>query len=169
MQRHKTTHASRLERGQSLVEMALGFMLFLFVIMGLLDLGRLFFIYIALEDSAGEAALYLALNADCPQACTDQDPKSTSCQEAADAGEGDVCADPNNAFDRARKAFSNVGIDWTRVDIEYLFIAADGDAEAMVQVSLEYPFGLITPIISDIVGDDTFTLRAEAIHVRIAN
>lgn len=169
MRRHKRKHERQLERGQSLVEMALGFLLFLFVIMGLLDLGRLFFIYIALEDSAGEAALYLALNADCPQQCVDQDEPSTSCQEAADAGDGDVCADPNNAFDRARNAFSDVGISWNRVIIEHEFIDAEGDSEAMVQVSLTYPFDLITPIISDIVGDDTFTLRAEAIHVRIAD
>ncbi len=163
MHRNKTEKKRRLESGQSLVEMALGFMLFLVVVLGLLDLGRLFFIYIALEDSASEAALYLALNADCPVACSEQASPSPLCVSDATA-----CDAPNNAFDRAEKAFSSLQIDWDKVGIEHEFIAATADTEAMVKVSLEYPFDLITPIITDIVGNDVFVLRAEATHVRIA-
>jgi Flp pilus assembly protein TadG len=154
MQKTNHTQERHWESGQSLVEMALGFTMFLILVLGLLDLGRLFFIYIAMEDSASEAALYLALNGDCPVASS-----------------GAECADPNNALYRAQKA-SNViedAIDWEGTQLDYDFIAATATNEAMVEVWIEYPFGLITPIISDIVGDDTIVLRAEATHVRIVN
>ncbi len=153
-----------LESGQSLVEMALGFVFFLVVILGVLDLGRLFFIYVALEDSAGEAALYLALNGDCPLPCSDPD---ADCSLLSDTS---VCDDPNNAFYRAHNASSFLqDLDWSDVVIEHKFIPAETDTEAMVQVAVEYPFSLLTPIITDIVGNDTFVLRAEATHVLISN
>lgn len=152
MHKHTNKKQRNWESGQSLVEMALGFMLFLFVVLGLLDLGRLFFIYIAMEDSASEAALYLALNPDCPE-----------------SGAGTECADPNNAWDRARNSSNIVRdtIHWSEADIDHEFIDATSDTEAMVRVTIRYPFGLITPVISDIVGDDTFVLEAQATHVRI--
>ncbi len=56
-QNSKSLPSHRLERGQSMVEMALGFVLLLIVLSGLLDVGRAFYIYVALEDAAGEAAL----------------------------------------------------------------------------------------------------------------
>lgn len=153
-----------LESGQSLVEMALGFVLFLVVVLGVLDLGRLYFIYIAMEDSAGEAALYLAINGDCPLACTDPGADCSSIPVA----EQSKCNDPNNAFDRAQHAFENLRIDWSTVTIEHQFIDATEDEDARVEVAIEYPFELLTPIISDIVGSDTFVLRAEATHVQIS-
>lgn len=70
---------------------------------------------------------------------------------------------------RAQHAFDNLRIDWSNVDIEHQFLPATADSEAMVQVAIEYPFRLLTPVITDIVGGDTFVLRAEASHVRIAN
>lgn len=142
---------NRWESGQSLVEMMLGFMFFLVVLLGVLDLGRLYFVYIAMEDGANEAALYLALNAACPE---------------PDTGE---CADPNNARYRAEHASSQqINFDWDQVVIGYEFVAATETTEAMVKVSLTYPFELLTPIITDIVGDDVFVLKTEATHVRIA-
>lgn len=164
---HNRSNADKkrtLESGQSLVEMSLGFVFFLVVILGVLDLGRLFFIYVALEDSAGEAALYLALNGDCPLPCTHAD---ADCSLVPDTT---VCNDPNNAFYRARNASSFLqDLDWSDVTIEHTFIPAGTDTEAMVEVAVEYPFSLLTPIITDIVGDDTFVLRAEATHVLISN
>ena len=53
---------SQFEQGQSLVEFAVGLVVILVILCGLLDLGRAYFIYVALEDGAGEAALYLSIN-----------------------------------------------------------------------------------------------------------
>lgn len=162
MRQNTNEKKHNLENGQSLVEMALGFVLFLVVVLGVLDLGRLFFIYVAMEDSAGEAALYLAINGDCPLACDHAD---ADCTGYADTSK---CDDPNNAMYRAQHAFDNLRIDWSTVTIEHQFLPATEDSEAMVEVALEYPFRLLTPIITDIVGGDTFVLRAEATHVQIS-
>lgn len=135
------------ESGQSFVEMAFGMLLFLVVVLGVLDLGRLYYIHVALKDGAAEAALYLALNAACAE---------------PDAGE---CADPNNARYRASHATSQ-GIDWGRVTINYEF-SNDATAGEMVKLELSYPFELVTPVITDIVGDKWLILRADATHVII--
>ena len=55
-------HSQRLESGQSLVEVAFGMVILLVLLAGVLDLGRMYFTFVALEDSVGEAALYLAIN-----------------------------------------------------------------------------------------------------------
>ena len=46
--------AGQAEKGQSLVEMAISFMVFVFLISGLIDFGRLYFTYVALEDRRRE-------------------------------------------------------------------------------------------------------------------
>lgn len=149
MQNEHKSKERKSESGQSLIEMALGFTFFLVFLLGVLDLGRLYFIYVAMEDGAGEAALYLALNAACPE------------------DTGGQCADPNNAMYRAEHASSQqVNFSWDEVRMDYDFIPATADTEEMVEVGIEYDFRMITPIINTIVGD-FFTLRAEASHVRI--
>jgi hypothetical protein len=71
---------------------------------------------------------------------------------------------------RAENASSQqINFSWDGVTMDYQFIDATDDTEAMVQVGIEYDFDLLTPVISDIVGNGFFTLRAEATHVRIAN
>jgi Flp pilus assembly protein TadG len=54
------------EKGQSLVELALSLTFLLLLLGGAVDLGRIFFTYIALRDAAQEGALYASI-----------DPKST--------------------------------------------------------------------------------------------
>lgn len=140
--------SGRLQRGQSFVEFAISLVFFLIVLTGLFDLGRAYYIHVALEDSAGEAALYLALNHTCPR------PDS-----------GPSCADPNNALYRARNA-SSYQINWDSVTIlpDYPTDPVVGD---MVKVRMEYPFTLLTPIISSIVGGNSLKLSAEAQHTII--
>lgn len=160
-----------LERGQSFTEMALGFVFFLFFVMGMLDLGRLYFQFVALEDAAGEAALYLALHADCPAP-----PSHPDCAKITyDDGEGNTvtgcppkCAGNNNA--RARAANASNLIDFTKegAELEFVLLPATSKREDMVEVTLKYPFELLTPVIADIVGDDRVVLEASASHVLLA-
>ena len=49
------------ERGQSLVEFAVGIAFILIMLAGVLDLGRAYFSYLALQDAAQEGALYGSL------------------------------------------------------------------------------------------------------------
>jgi hypothetical protein len=46
------------ERGQSMVELALSFTVLLFLLMGVVDLGRAFFAFQAMRDAAQEGAVY---------------------------------------------------------------------------------------------------------------
>lgn len=52
------------EKGQSMLEFALTLPVLLIVLAGLLDLGRLYFAYVAVTDAAGEGASYAAIHPD---------------------------------------------------------------------------------------------------------
>ena len=56
----------RAEKGQSLMELAVGIVVLLILVAGIVDLGRLLFFYIALRDAAQEGAVYGQLN---PRSC----------------------------------------------------------------------------------------------------
>lgn len=138
----KRFHISKSQRreaqsGQSLVEMAIGMVILVMLMSGLLDFGRLFFSYLALEDAVGEAALFLSVF---PQ-CTD---------ELDDDGWGawgltGECDDPKNALWRAQNAVHNSVVDFNRitvtVDREGIFVGA------RVGVTIDYLFNFATPII----------------------
>lgn len=53
---------SKREKGQSLVEAALALPLVIMLMLGMLDLGRAFFILVELNDAADEGAVYAALD-----------------------------------------------------------------------------------------------------------
>ena len=145
---------SRLESGQSLVEVAIGLVVLVLLLSGLLDLGRVYFTFVALEDGAGEAALYLAINPQCPTAAA-----------------GSQCADPNNAEYRARHA-GGAEVDWSIAAIK-IDIPTDAlgnsvyDVGEPVSVTIEYQFQLLTPIIPKIAGLNPLTLSTHASQVII--
>lgn len=141
------THAPQCEQGQSLVEFAVGLVVILLILCGLLDLGRAYFIFVALEDGAGEAALYLSINPECRY-----------------ESDGADCVDPNNAEFRARNA-GGLQVDWTHANIIIDRLAL-GVGEP-VSVTVEYPFPLVTPLIPRIVGGDSITLTAKASQIII--
>ncbi len=135
----------KLERGQSLVEMTVGFVILIMILMGLLDLGRAYYIYIALEDSAGEAAVYLSLYPAC-----------------RDSTDGTGCADPNNALYRAQNAASGY-FDWTDGNTTFTVDRPTPyGTGSTVEVTIQHTFELITPLIPSIAGADHLTLSATA-------
>jgi hypothetical protein len=142
------------ESGQSLVEFTIGLVVLLLLVSGLLDLGRLYFTYVALEDGAGEAALYLAINPACPTATS-----------------GSQCADPNNAEYRAKHAGGGI-VDWN-VTVIKIDIPTDAlgnpvyDVGESVSVTIDYPFGLLTPVIPRIAGVNPITMSTHASQVII--
>nr|HID13799.1 pilus assembly protein [Anaerolineae bacterium] len=52
------------EKGQSLIEFALLLPVLLIVLAGVLDLGRLYYAYVAVSDAAAEGAAYAAIHPD---------------------------------------------------------------------------------------------------------
>src|SRR5688572_33051166 len=87
---------NRLQRGQSLVEFAISLVFLTMILWGVLDLARIYYFYITIEDAAAEAALYLALNPGCK--VDDNTP---------------ACDGTNNAEWRAQHAAGNyLSFDW---------------------------------------------------------
>lgn len=165
--------SKKMQRGQSLVEMVIAFPVLIFLLMGLLDFGRAYFTYIALEEAAAEAALFLAIQPDC----------------ATENSGRPQCDDPNNALYRARTS-GNGEFDFerTRWNIPYDGAAAgagfrspfsqdfdpvtggnpDSNCTAIgctVVVQLEYDFPLFTPVIQNFVGDDGIELSVNASQI----
>jgi hypothetical protein len=129
------------ERGQSLTELAISSLFFFIIVFGALDIGRAYFIYVALEDSAGEGAVFMSINPDCP----------TETQ----------CADPNNGEYRAFMAAQGY-FNWDRANIDIEYPTGGTGVGNLVRVRIAYDFNLFTPIISQIVGDDTLTITSVA-------
>lgn len=152
------------ERGQSLVEMSVGFVILVTLVSGLLDLGRLWYVYIALEDAVGEVALYLSL-----------DPFCLKTEDVRP--DGTFCTDPNNGMYRAEIAVAPDLIDWTQVStclyFENALIGCDSGIPAWnmrptvsvgdeVRVEMSVPVGMLTPIVPKFSGINPVTLTSQA-------
>jgi hypothetical protein len=97
LQRH--SH-QRKERGQSMVEMALMMTILLVILSAVLDLGRGFFSFIAIQNAAAEGALYAAIN--------------PHCRDANMMG----CVDPNNVVFRTRNESPDGLVDKQKMAID---------------------------------------------------
>jgi hypothetical protein len=147
----------QLERGQSLVEVAISLSFLMILLSGLLDLGRLWYIYLALEDAAGEAALYLSLD----PFCIDEDDVRP---------DSSVCSDPNNGLFRAKYSVEQDIIDWSKVEtiIKIEGVPVNLSSPPLITVGNEitveihYPLGLLTPLMPRIAGLNPIILRTQA-------
>jgi hypothetical protein len=128
--------------GQSLIEFAVILPVFLMLLMGVVDLGRIFFIYIAMYNAAQEGALY---------ACTT--PKCIFKNDLIG------CPDPNNAVYRAIHESEIGAVQWEEVMIN--FSPANLVQGGYVQAEVTYIFEMITPLMQLIIPDLTMTARAE--------
>jgi Flp pilus assembly protein TadG len=132
------------ESGQSLVELTFGMIILLVLLMGLLDLGRLFYTLVALRNAAGEGALYGSLNPDCRT-----------------SSDGAACADPDNIVYRATHESSSGLVNWgtATVNIDRPQNASIGDP---ITVTVTYTYIILTPFINVVVGGSEFPLRVSA-------
>ncbi len=142
----------RKERGQSLVEFVLILPVLLIILAGMLDLGRLYFAYVAVTDAAAEGAAYAAIHP----------------EDAAIPPEDE---EDNEIVNRAQAASGGlVKIDRSLVGIECLdhpecLAMASGDP---ITVTVSYTFTLATPFISAMVPDGVLMLNAVATEVILA-
>ncbi len=147
--------AREVEQGQSLVEMTVGMVILLIIVMGILDLGRLYFTYLTLQDAAGEAALFLAV-----EPCCRYDPSVDP------LGMGTGCTDPNNAHFRAansadpgfRANIMSLGLNGFNAQV-----ADPYNTGSAISVAVHYDFEPLTPVISAIAP--TIRLGATASNV----
>lgn len=159
-----TTRAA--ERGQSLVEFTFGLMAMLMIVSGLLDIGRAYFTFVALEDAAGEAALFLAIN---PHCASDGElggePVADNLigNNSAPIDPKYKCDPPNNAMWRAQESGGGL-IEWTTA-VQTSATPRGFSVGEPVEVTISYPFQLLMPIIPDIAGANTLTLTAHASQI----
>ena len=145
---HLFHHPPSGERGQSLVEFALMLPILLLMLMGTLDLGRLYFAYVAIHNAAGEGALYAAINPQCIH-----------------AGDGPACADPNNAEYRAKHESPAGAIDWTRIAIDVEPADRSGLREGdPITIIVRYDYDILTPVISPLAEHGQLKLTASAVQ-----
>ncbi|MBO9370827.1 MAG: pilus assembly protein [Chloroflexi bacterium] len=129
----------RKQRGQSLVEFALVLPLLILLLGGVLELGRLFFAYVAVTDAAAEGATYASIY-----------PRATIHQitERAQAASGGL-----------------IQLDPSMVQVQRPVLTAG----APITVTVTYPFRLITPLLGDLVPGRTIPLRGVAVGVILSN
>lgn len=128
------------ERGQSIVEMAFVLPILLIILLGVLDLGRVYYVMVALEDMAAEGASYAGINplpADLPDV-----------QERAAAGSRGL-----------------VEVHPSVVRVEYPTAVTAGSA-ITVTVPLEFQF--VTPFVSAMFDNGTVELRGTAVGTVIS-
>lgn len=126
---------SRASRGQSLTEMALMLPIVMMLLAGVLDLGRAYYTFLALRDSAAEGAAYGSL-----------DPTNLAEIDARVRGES-----PGGGF-----------IDWSGATVTINNGSACRGGAISVTVGIDYH--LLTPFIGSIVGSQTLPLEARAVN-----
>jgi len=155
-----TTHpgqraSTRQAAGQSLLEFSLMLIFLTVALMGVLDLGRAYFTYLAVKDAASEGAYYGSAY---PQ-CTDD--------SVAPFNPG--CAGANNIDYRVRNSAPQGGlVDWTGATV-FVTHPPALQAGASLTVTVHTQYKLITPIVSAIVSNSTLTLsaRSSAVIIRV--
>ena len=136
------------ERGQSLVEFALMFVVLSLILMGILDVGRLYYAFVGLQDAVGEGAQYATMNLT-TAACADNT--------------GSACADPNNVVWRTKHANPAGAINPDLVSVQVAIGTPDMISHATpVTVTATYSHTLLTPMIQTIVGSSVLPLKAQS-------
>lgn len=142
------------EAGQGIVELALGITVLMMLVMGIADLGRAYFTFVALGNAAGEGAAYGSFYPSCPFAYS-----------------GASCADPDNVDYRTRHESQQGFIDTsqiTAVDIQLSdpVYPSLGDT---ITVTVQYNYDWLTPFFSSFTGQSSMQLQARAVQLVRSN
>jgi Flp pilus assembly protein TadG len=134
MDRRSNDNRHNRSRGQSLVEFALLFPILIMIVLGIADLGRAYYVLVALNDAAEEGAMYAAI---------DPDNLTEIQNRAAHATTGLVTLDPNQVSRAPTSGFT---------------------AGAPVTVTVGYSFTVYTPVMQTFFGDGQVELRGRAVN-----
>lgn len=135
------------QRGQSFVETALILPILLILLGGVIDLGRGFLILVAVENAAGEGALYGAVHPEC----------------LTDDHAATICQGPESVSGRVREEGRPV-IDLTEAN-SVVTVAIDGDAPIVagstLLVTVIHTYSPLTPL-GYLLWGDTASVEATA-------
>ena len=143
--------ASRTERGQSVVEVAIGFPILLLLLVGTIDFGMGIFSYSILRDAAQEGAFYGSFNPANKEAIEDRS------RNISPRGEKEVFSSTVNLRDK----------DLVKVDVRTLGPACQGSTNGAinrVQVTVSYNYPEITPFAELLLGS-TIPLKGTATNI----
>lgn len=155
----------RPEAGQSLLEFSLLLVFTLILLLGVLDLGRVYFTYLALKDAAAEGAYFGSVY---PQ-CVDED--GVDVDGDGLENDGAACADDHNVEYRvAQSAVQGGLVDWSNATISTT-LPVTLEAGQVLTVSVSYQYALITPFAGALTNGQMLTLTASsaATIVRVPN
>ena len=146
------------QAGQSLIEFTLMMVFMIILLMGVLDLGRAYFTYLALKDAAAEGAYFGSVYPQC-----------------VDANGWDnlslACAGDNNIPHRVTHSAVQGGlVDWGSAVITTT-LPATLAAGQVLTVSVSYQYKLITPFVGAIANGQELKLSAAsaATIIRVPN
>ena len=140
----RKTHIAN-EQGQSLVEFSLMVIILTALLLGILDLGRAYFSFLALQDAAGEGATYAA-----------QYPTYVTSTNSAN---------PNNITYRVKNA-APIGtlVDWNSATVTVTNSGSTSQGQP-ITVTVTTSYQLITPFVGTIVGSQTLPLSAVSVAI----
>ena len=153
-------------RGQGLVEFSLTLVFLTVLLMGVLDLGRAYFTYLALKDAAAEGAYY---GSAFPQ-CVDTNGVNNAWP---------ACMGANTIVYRVRNSAPRGGlVDWTDASALVVVDLPCGSANPclmqageVLTVTVSYGYRMLTPFVGAIANGQmlTLTARSTAVIVRVPN
>jgi len=140
------------ERGQSLVELAISFMVIALLLSGAVDLGRAYFVLIALRDAAQEGAIYASMKP------TDTTGIETRIEESS-SGPIDFANDPNLTF-----IVETEGAGGTPVFCSGFYTEDSATKANTVTVTVTYDFPITTALIQAMVPGNSITIGASSTY-----
>ena len=143
--KHAARRLSGDQAGQSLVEFALMSIILTVILMGILDLGRAYFAFVALQDVVAEGAAFAAANPTCVSPV-----------------DGPACSNPNNITWRAKNESPSGMVISDSIKVDVMYDPAGPVSGRPITVSATYQHPLWTFVIAGIVGDDILPLQASS-------
>jgi hypothetical protein len=138
----------RSESGQSLVEFAASLVALMLVLSGILDIGRAFFAFVAIENGAGEGAIFAAYH---PTWVTEED-----------VPPGEPEPQFQNIEYRASHESPAGVVDWARATVEVGYEGGVATVGEAVTVTISYSYTVMTPFLHLALEDGILPLRSEA-------
>ena len=133
------------QRGQGLVEFMLILPVLIVMFVGLLDVGRIYYAYVAVTDAAGEGAAYAAN------------------YPPDDSGDTD-------SIDLIRERAQESSAGMVEIDLDAVNVLFDStDSGEPITVTVGYTFTVLTPVIAPMVPDGTILLQGVATEVIITS
>lgn len=142
----------RSEKGQSLVEFAASVVVLMVIVGGVLDIGRAFMIFVALENGAGEGAVFASYH------------PTWVDQADATAGGASYPATENITYRATHESPTGI-VDWSKSTVSVTYPPSYPpylQAGQHITVTVAYSYTVMTPFMFVLLEDGQMPLIAEA-------